>query len=264
VSGGYLPSGGKIKDPSKLQASEVDSLLQFWGARQDAGEDSVFLFRQWQDKDKKLRRPVKDHSTDESGSEAPSRKPTKTSRQVALPTARVKGKRRSTNRHVVVSDSDSDSDLDENPRGKSVPPEGKSTLHLSSIYLTNTLAVVPPPKPVGKSGQQQKSLPAPPVAAQSKPAPRPVPVKRKRVVDTDHGSQDGDRPTKKAKPSKPATVDPVPPAITASRPRSFGPRSSGKRQKKDKILDSDVPARRTRSKVTDEQPKGMQTRQTRK
>jgi hypothetical protein len=94
-----------------------------------------------------------------------------------------------------------------------------------------------------------------------------VPVKRKRVEDVDIGSPAADRPTKKAKPSKPSTVHPVPPAIPASRPRSFGPRSSGKRQAKAKAkvgVDSDVPARRTRSKVINELSKGMQTRQTRK
>jgi len=119
------------------------------------------------------------------------------------------------------------------------------------------VAVVPPPKAVGESGkQQQQSL----LLAQSKPAPRPVPVKRKRVEETDNGSPSGDCPTKKPK---------LPPAITASRPRSFGPRSSGKRQAKAKakakaVVDSDVPACRTRSKATAEQSKGMQTRQTRK
>jgi hypothetical protein len=138
---------------------------------------------------------IKHCSTDESGSEAPSGKPAKSSRQVALPDARGKGKGRSTNRPVV--DSDSDSNLDDNEGGKSISPEGKSPLHVSSKYLTNTVAVVPPPKAVGKSSKQQKSLPP----AQSKPAARPVPVKRKKVVDTDHGSQDGDSPTKKAKPS---------------------------------------------------------------
>jgi len=97
--------------------------------------------------------------------------------------------------------------------------------------------------------------------------PRPVPVKRKRVEEIDNASPAADRPTKKVKPSEASTVDPVPPAFTASRPRSFGPRSSRKRQVKAKAkaaLDSDVPARRTRSKATVEQPKGMQTRQTRK
>ena len=125
------------------------------------------------------------------------------------------------------------------------------------------VAVVPPPKAVGESGkQQQQSLPP----AQSKPAPRPVPVKRKRVEETDNGSPSGDRPTKKPKPS---TADALPPAITASRPRSFGPRSTVKRQAKAKakakaVVDSDVPACRTRSKATGEQSKGMQTRRTRK
>jgi len=97
--------------------------------------------------------------------------------------------------------------------------------------------------------------------AQSKPVPRPLPAKRKRVEDKDHASPAGDRPSKKAKPS----FDAVPLAITASRPRSFGPRSSGKRQAKAKVvIDSDVPACRTRSKAIGEQSKGMQTRRTRK
>jgi hypothetical protein len=88
-----------------------------------------------------------------------------------------------------------------------------------------------------------------------------LPAKRKRVEDKDHGSPAGDRPSKKAKPS----FDAVPLAITASRPRSFGPHSSGKRQAKAKVvIDSDVPACRTRSKAIGEQSKGMQTRQTRK
>lgn len=121
-----MPAGGKIKDPSKLQVSDVDSLLQFWSARQDAGEESVFLFRRWQNKDKELRRPVKEDSTDESGSEAPPGKPTKPSRKAALPTARGKVKGRSANWHIVTSDSDSDDD----ESGQCAPPEGKSSFHL--------------------------------------------------------------------------------------------------------------------------------------
>lgn len=106
---------------------------------------------------------------------------------------------------------------------------------------------MPPPKAVGKSSRQP--------ALQSKPAPRPVPVKRKRVVDTDDQLQDN-HTTKKSKPaSQPSMVVPVP-------PRSIGPLSKAKPKKKDIVVASDVPAHRTRSKVTDEQPKGMQTRRT--
>jgi hypothetical protein len=159
ISSCYLPAGGKIKDPSKLKASEIDSVLQFWSTRQQAGQE-VFLFKQWQDNDKEMRRPVQEHSTDESGSEAPSGKPTK----VALPAARGTGKRRSTKRQVVDSDSEAASNSDDN--------QGKSTLYLSSKYHTDTVPVVPPPKPHGKSGKQQTSLPP----VQSKPAARQASV----------------------------------------------------------------------------------------
>ena len=333
ISNSYLPAGGKIKDPSKLQAAEVDSLLQFWSSRQEAGQE-VFLFRKWQDNDKEMRPPVQEHSTDESGSEAPPSKPTKvamaaakgkgkisTQQQVldledaldshdsqgksplylssqyqtnivavvppltaagnsgkrgkqrqrqqslpavqskpapkpALPAAKGKGKR-STQRQVLDSeDSDSEDALDSHDN------QGESPLFITQCH-TNMVAVVAPPtapdnsSKTGKQRQRQQSLPP----AQSKPVPRPLPAKRKRVEDKDHASPAGDRPSKKAKPS----FDAVPLAITASRPRSFGPRSSGKRQAKAKaVIDSDVPACRTRSKAIGEQSKGMQTRRTRK
>jgi len=156
ISNSYLPAGGKIKDPSKLQASEVDSLLQFWSARQEAGQE-VFVFRRWQDNDKELRLPVKDHATDESGSEAPSNNHTK----VSLPATRGKGKR-SRKRQVVDSDSEAASDSDDN--------QGKSPLYLSSKYRTDTIPVVPLPKPLERRSKQQTSLPP----AQSKPAARQV------------------------------------------------------------------------------------------
>ena len=175
----------------------------------------------------------------------------------ALPAAKGKGKR-STQRQVLdseASDLEDALDLHDN--------QGESPLYLSSQCHTKIVAVVAPPTApdnsgkTGKQQQQQQSL----LPAQSKPVPRPLPAKRKRVEDKDHGSPAGDRPSKKAKPS----FDAVPLAITASRPHSFGPRSSGKRQAKAKVvIDSDVPACRTRSKATGEQSKGMQTRGTRK
>jgi hypothetical protein len=144
-------------------------LLQFWSARQEGGQE-VFLFKQWQDNDKEMRRPVQDHSTDESGSEAPSGKPAK----VALPAARVKGKRRSTKRQGGDSDSEAASDSDDN--------QGKSPQYLSSKYHTDTVPVVPPPKPLVKSGKQQTSLPP----VQSKPTARKARRSTKRqVVDSD-------------------------------------------------------------------------------
>ena len=111
VSSRYLPSGGKLKDPSKLQASEVDTLLQFWVARQDAGDDSVFLFRRWQDKDKEMRLPVKEQTTDQSSSEASPGKRNKGTTQVTL--AKGRGKqhgKRSSQRRRLESDTDDDTD----------------------------------------------------------------------------------------------------------------------------------------------------------
>jgi len=125
ISNSYLPAGGKIKDPSKLQAAEVDSLLQFWSSRQEAGQE-VFLFRKWQDNDKEMRPPVQEHSTDESGSEAPPSKPTK----VAMAAAKGKGKI-STQQQVL----DLEDALD------SHDSQGKSPLYLSSQYQTNIVAV---------------------------------------------------------------------------------------------------------------------------
>jgi hypothetical protein len=92
--------------------------------------------------------------------------------------------------------------------------------------------------------------------------------KRKRVMDVDveHGLVD-DRPTKKSK-APPAVA--LPEAISASASRSFGPLSGNKQKPKDNVKTasqdpaSDVPARRTRSKVTKQPVQGMQTRRTRK
>jgi hypothetical protein len=190
ISSCYLPAGGKIKDPSKLQASEVDSMLQFWSTRQQASQE-VFLFKQWQDNDKEMRRPVKEHSTDES-------------------------RRRSAKRQVVDSDSEAASDSDDN--------QGKSPLYLSSTYHTDTVPVVPPPKPLGKSGKQQTSLPP----VQSKSAARQARRSAKRqALDSDSDDNQGKSTLYLSSKYHTDTVPVVPP------PKCHG--KSGKQQQQQSL-----------------------------
>src|ERR1700709_1554873 len=47
VESKFLPTGGKIKDPSKLQLVEADRLLEFWHWRQDKVRPK-FEFQGWQ------------------------------------------------------------------------------------------------------------------------------------------------------------------------------------------------------------------------
>ncbi|KAJ8585285.1 hypothetical protein M405DRAFT_911889, partial [Rhizopogon salebrosus TDB-379] len=116
-----------------------------------------------------------------------------------------------------------------------------------------------------EDGLEQNPAPSLPVA-ESQPAPVVMKGKRKRVMDVDveHGLVD-DHPTKKFK-APPAVA--LPEAISASASRSFGPISGNKQKANVKTASqdpaSDVPARRTRSKVTKQPVQGMQTRRTRK
>jgi hypothetical protein len=54
----YLPEGSKMKDPSKLQSSRADALLEFWLERQKAKIQPTFEFQAWQDHEKEMREPV--------------------------------------------------------------------------------------------------------------------------------------------------------------------------------------------------------------
>ncbi|KAG2336397.1 hypothetical protein BDR05DRAFT_1005907 [Suillus weaverae] len=54
----FLPTGTKIKDPSKLQLHEADRLLQFWHQRQKDKVRPTFEFKDWQDHEKEMREPV--------------------------------------------------------------------------------------------------------------------------------------------------------------------------------------------------------------
>ncbi|KAG1732819.1 hypothetical protein EDB19DRAFT_1831176 [Suillus lakei] len=47
----YLPSGVDVKEPSKLQGSEVTALLNFWYAQQEENNGPTFLFKAWRNKD---------------------------------------------------------------------------------------------------------------------------------------------------------------------------------------------------------------------
>jgi hypothetical protein len=212
-----LPSGGKIKDPSKLQASEVDSLLQFWGARQDAGDDSVFLFRRWQDKDKEMRLPVKEQTTDQSSSEASPSKRNKGTKQVTLAKGRGKqhGKRSSRRRLESDTDDDTDSCQDDDNFPDVLAGRSASKTQESDIAQSPSVAnsAVPDGTGVRQSRRQDavaKALPA----AKSKLASV---VLRKRVGDVNDSSED-EHP---AKNSKTPTS------------HAFGPRSGGKHKTQD-------------------------------
>ncbi|OJA18078.1 hypothetical protein AZE42_12769 [Rhizopogon vesiculosus] len=58
ILGLYLPTDVKIKDPSKLQSSEADALLEYWYERQTDRVGETFTFKGWMDKDKEFRSPV--------------------------------------------------------------------------------------------------------------------------------------------------------------------------------------------------------------
>ncbi|KAG1717960.1 uncharacterized protein EDB91DRAFT_1090436 [Suillus paluster] len=66
VEAKFLPTGGKIKEPSKLQLVEVDRLLEFWCQRQKDKVRPTFEFKAWEGHDKKMREPVETISGEDS------------------------------------------------------------------------------------------------------------------------------------------------------------------------------------------------------
>ncbi|KAG2067703.1 hypothetical protein BDR04DRAFT_1120273 [Suillus decipiens] len=52
----FLPTGGKIKEASKLQSHEANQLLEFWHQRQKDKAQPTFEFKGWQDHDKEMRK----------------------------------------------------------------------------------------------------------------------------------------------------------------------------------------------------------------
>jgi len=218
VSSRYLPSGGKLKDPSKLQASEVDTLLQFWVARQDAGDDSVFLFRRWQDKDKEMRLPVKEQTTDQSSSEASPGKRNKGTTQVTLAKGRGKqhGKRSSQRRRL---ESDTDDDTDSCQDNDDFPDvlAGRSASKTQESDIAQSPSVANSAVPDGTGVRQSGRHDAVPKAFPAGKSKLASVVLRKRVGDVNDSSEDEH------------------PAQNSKTPTShaFGPRSGGKHKKQD-------------------------------
>ncbi|KAG1748878.1 uncharacterized protein EDB91DRAFT_1244686 [Suillus paluster] len=66
VSPMYLPSRVHLKDPSKLQNSDATALLNFWYARQENGDDPIFLFKAWKNKVSNMMKPVLTGGSDKS------------------------------------------------------------------------------------------------------------------------------------------------------------------------------------------------------
>jgi len=50
ISRQYVPTDVKIKDPSKLQSSDADALLEYWYERQKDEVGETFVFKAWMDK----------------------------------------------------------------------------------------------------------------------------------------------------------------------------------------------------------------------
>jgi hypothetical protein len=72
ISRQYVPTDVKIKDPSKLQSSDADALLEYWYERQKDEVGETFVFKAWMDKDNAFRRPAGDRdSSSEYESEEP-------------------------------------------------------------------------------------------------------------------------------------------------------------------------------------------------
>ncbi|KAG2150342.1 uncharacterized protein EDB93DRAFT_1249912 [Suillus bovinus] len=127
----FLPTSGKIKDPSKLQLHEANRLLQFWHQRQKDKVWPTFEFKGWQDHEKEMREPVEkisesDSSTTCSPVTAKARGP------VQKPTSRStrKSSGKSTSRVEPESGSegeDGEGEVKMKPAGLTGKSSGKST-----------------------------------------------------------------------------------------------------------------------------------------
>ncbi|KAG1794696.1 hypothetical protein EV424DRAFT_1353802 [Suillus variegatus] len=123
----FLPTSGKIKDPSKLQLHEADRLLQFWHQRQKNKVRPTFEFKGWQDHEKEMREPVEkisesDSSTTCSPVTAKARGP------VQKPTGRSTGKSSGKSTGRVEPESGSEGEdgegEGENETGRVAPESG--------------------------------------------------------------------------------------------------------------------------------------------
>ncbi|KAG2113782.1 uncharacterized protein F5147DRAFT_770424 [Suillus discolor] len=137
----FLPTGGKIKDLSKLQLHEADQLLQFWHQRQKDKVQPTFEFKGWQDHDKEMRELVEKISECDSSTTC-SPVTAKTRVPVQKPTGRSTGKSSGkSTRRVEPEPSSEGEDGDEGKPGKAVQsipvkkPPAKST-RKSSRKLT--------------------------------------------------------------------------------------------------------------------------------
>ncbi|KAG2100191.1 uncharacterized protein F5147DRAFT_655632 [Suillus discolor] len=119
----FLPTGGKIKDPSKLLFHEADQLLEFWHQRQKDKVQPTFEFKGWQDHDKEMREPM-DKITGYDSSTICSLVTARTRVPVKKPTGKSFGK--PTGR-VEQESSDEDEDKDEDDEVQSPPSKLKST-----------------------------------------------------------------------------------------------------------------------------------------
>lgn len=104
----FLPTGQKIKDPSKLQSLEADRLLDFWYDRQKNKLQPTFEFKAWQNHEKEMKEPVKRSDEPREDSDI-SRAPTPATKRTRRSTEKVT-KNTARKKAVRVQESDSDHD----------------------------------------------------------------------------------------------------------------------------------------------------------
>ncbi|KAG2087464.1 uncharacterized protein F5147DRAFT_781336 [Suillus discolor] len=173
----FLPTGGKIKDPSKLQLHEADRLLQFWHQRQKDKVRPTFEFKGWQDHEKEMREPVEKISESDSSTTC-SPVTSRTRVPVQKPTGRSTGKSsgKSTNRVEPESSSE----------GEDGEGEGE-----------NDEAQLPPSKlkSTGKPRKAVQSIPVKKLPAKSTGKSSGKPTKRvepESSGEDENGDEEGD------------------------------------------------------------------------
>ncbi|KAG1887947.1 uncharacterized protein F5891DRAFT_987955 [Suillus fuscotomentosus] len=160
----FLPTSGKIKDPSKLQLHDADRLLQFWHQRQKDKVRPTFEFKGWQDHEKEMREPVEKISESDSSTTC-SPVTAKTRVLVQKPTGRLTGKSSGKSTSRVEPESSSEG---EDGEGEGENDEARSPP--SKLKLTGK------PKSTGKPGKAVQSIPVkkPPAKSTGKSSGKPA------------------------------------------------------------------------------------------
>ena len=220
----FLPTGQKIKDPSKLQLAEADSLLQFWQERQKNKIWPTFEFKAWQDYEKEIREPVERFTTDKTAKSSSAG--TSSEKSVRKPSERSAGKTTSQVEQESSSDGDSDydeedadADADGGEHGEGHDKEDEHEMDDNNEDDDdddddddeNEVNQVPPPRKTLKSTVAEKQHRVSPARSQSDDSLPPV--KKSKTTYRSFGPTSGGRTGKK---QIIPTDAPAPPAAKAA------------------------------------------------